>query len=532
MTTPHWWQTSVIYQIYPRSFNDSNHDGVGDLNGIIAKMDYLQDLGIKAIWISPFYPSPMKDFGYDVADYCDVEPIFGDLATFDRLVASAHAHGIKVIIDWVPNHTSDQHPWFLESRSSKDNPKRNWYIWKDAKPDGTPPNNWGSVFGGSGWEWDEHTQQYYFHQFVPEQPDLNWRNPEVKEAMFETLRFWLRRGIDGFRMDVVGMIIKHPDMPDQPLAEGGDPHDLLNAHHHQQHIYDQDYEGIHDMMREIRLVVQAFGEDKVTIGEIWNPLPSWQKYYGTPEVPGLHMPFNFRLLEGTPWTADNVRQEVRQTEQAVPPHGFPNYVLNNHDRPRFASRVSVAQARNAAIFLMTVRGTPTIYNGEELGMVDGVILPHQVRDPQGIVRGIELTRDVCRTPMPWDNSAYAGFSSVEPWLPVNADYLTVNVASESQDKHSILNLYKSLMALRNASNALTIGSYQELSAPSGVFAYERRHSDERYIIALNFTNKPITFKIPAHGHIVVDSGLKRKSEPVPHDLELWGDEGVVIRVQA
>lgn len=523
-----WWQTGVVYQIYPRSFMDANGDGVGDLEGIIQRLDYLVTLGIDCIWLSPFFKSPMKDFGYDVADYCDVDPLFGDLATFDRLVTEAHARGLKLIIDWVPNHTSDQHAWFVESRASKDSPKRNWYIWKPAKPDGSLPNNWGSMFGGSAWEYDAHTDEYYFHQFVKEQPDLNWRNPEVVNAMLDVLRFWLARGVDGFRMDVVNMIAKHPDMPDQPPIPNAQVRGEGDIYSTQEHPYDQDYDGVHDLMRLIRGVLDDYG-DTVAVGEIWLPLERWKLYYGTPDAPELHLPFNFRLID-TAWNAEAIRREVELIEAAVPAHGFPNYVLNNHDRPRFASRVSEPQARIAAMLLLSLRGTPTLYMGEELGMLDGVIKPEEMQDPQGINLGVEHTRDVCRTPMQWDASPYAGFSTVPTWLPVNPDYPTRNVQAQLADPHSMLALYRALLALRKRTLALTVGTYQSLPSPEGVFAYLREHEGARYLVVLNFTSKPVSFSYDAEGEIVLDSGLKRVGEAFPRMLELWGDEGVMIRI--
>lgn len=521
-----WWQTGVVYQIYPRSFMDTNGDGVGDIAGIIEKLDYLVQLGVDCIWLSPFYPSPMKDFGYDVADYCDVDPLFGDLETMGKLIQEAHQKGLRIIIDWVPNHTSDQHAWFIESRSSKDNPKRDWYIWKPAKPDGSLPNNWGSMFGGAAWRLDPQTNEYHFHQFVPEQPDLNWRNPEVEHAMLDVLRFWLSRGVDGFRMDVINLIIKHPDMPDQPLVPNAKVRGEGDIYSTQEHPYDQDYDGIHDMMLKIRGVLDEFG-DTVAVGEIWLPLDPWKLYYGTPEAPELHLPFNFRLMD-TAWTAEAVRKEIELLETTVPPHGFPNYVLNNHDRARFASRVSTKQARIAGMLLLTLRGTPTLYMGEELGMVNGDIKPEQMQDPQGINLGVAHTRDVCRTPFQWDDSPYAGFSKVDTWLPVNSDYKTRNAKAQFSDPHSMLSLYRAMLSLRKSTPALTMGAYESVPAPEGVFAYLRIHENTRYLMVLNFTSKPVSFECDAKGEIVCDTGLKRLGENFPKVLELWGDEGVII----
>lgn len=534
-----WWKRGIVYQIYPRSFNDSNDDGIGDLQGIIDKLDYLNDgtpnsLGIDAIWISPFFRSPMADFGYDVADYVDIDPMFGDLKTFDKLIEEAHKRNIKIIVDYVPNHSSDQHEWFKESRSSRDNPKRDWYIWRDAQPDGSLPNNWGSVFGGPAWEWDEHTQQYYFHQFVPEQPDLNWRNPEVQEAMLDVLRFWMNRGVDGFRMDVVYMIWKHPDMPDQPFVEGwgrGDD-DIYGK---QQHIYDQDYDGIHDMIKRIRGVIDEFPE-RVMIGEIWLPLEERMAYHGENQDE-FHMPFNFDfispgdVLSRTGWQAETYRSMVEGYEAALPDGGWPNYVMGNHDIERMVSRLgSEARARIGAMLLLTLRGTPTLYHGDEIGMVNGDIQPEQVQDPQGINLGIEHTRDVTRTPVQWDDSAYAGFSTVEPWLPVNADYSTRNVAAQENDPTSFLALYRQLIWYRKSHESLAIGDYQTYAdAPDGVYAYYRTQDDERHLIVLNFTEDAQNITLPSAGKIVVSTFLDR-TDDVRGTLNLRPNEGLLIHL--
>lgn len=532
--TYRWWERGIIYQIYPRSYKDSNQDGIGDLKGIIEKLDYLQALGVTAIWISPIYPSPMADFGYDVADYCDIHPMFGDLATFDQLVAEAHQHDLKVILDWVPNHTSSEHPWFLESRSSRDNPKRDWYIWKDAKPDGSRPNNWGSNFGGPAWTWDEKTGQYYFHQFDPGQPDLNWRNPEVRAAMMDTLRFWMRRGVDGFRMDVIWMVWKHPEMPDQPWIPGATGRGPNDIHGKQEQIYAWDYEGIHGVMREIRATLDEF-DDRFSIGEIYMPLDKRMKYYGQGDE--LHMPFNFGLIadgsftDTSAWNARNIRRIVDEYEAALPDFGWPNWVLGNHDQPRLASRLgSQAKARTAAILLLTLRGTPTIYMGEEIGMENGIIREDQIQDPQGKILGVEYTRDVCRTPMQWDTSPYAGFGQVEPWLPVHPDYSVRNVTAQSTDSQSMLQLYQALIRVRQASSALTTGRYTPLDAPEDVYAYLREDAHEAYFVALNFGAEAQQIQMPRPGTLLISSNLDR-SGLVEGEITLYGDEGLLIRLR-
>ncbi|MBN1811642.1 MAG: DUF3459 domain-containing protein [Anaerolineae bacterium] len=542
MTNTHklaWWQRGVVYQIYPRSFQDTTGNGVGDLAGVIRRLDYLVDLGIDAVWLSPFYPSPMADFGYDVADYCDVEPLFGNLATFDRLVAGAHARGIRIVVDWVPNHSSDQHPWFVESRSSRDNPKRDWYIWRDPKPDGSPPNNWGSYFGGPAWTFDETTGQYYLHQFVKEQPELNWRNPQVKAAMLDTLRFWLDRRVDGFRMDVIGLLIKDADLRDNPPNPDANPNLPPNdIFERQLHVYNHDRDEVHAVIREIRQVLDEY-ESRCSIGELGGPLDRWICYYGdgsagSPTGDELHLPFNFRLM-WQPWQARAMHRSVDEMEAALPDFAWPNYVLGNHDGDRLATRFGgQAQARAAAMMLLTLRGTPTVYYGEELGMENGVIPSEKVRDPQGINLGIERTRDVCRTPMQWDASPNAGFcpAGVEPWLPVSADYTTRNVAVQSADSTSMLTLYRRLLALRRASPAFYGGSYRPLDGvPGDCFVYLRQADGERRLTALNFAGAEQTISLPnlaGSAKVLLSTHLDREGTANLRSLKLRAHEGCIV----
>ncbi len=530
-----WWQRGVVYQIYPRSFMDSNNDGVGDLQGVIQKMDYLNDgtpnsLGIDAIWLSPFYPSPMADFGYDVADYCNVDPLFGDLATFDRLAAEAHKRGMKIIIDYVPNHTSDQHAWFLESRSSRDNPKRDWYIWRDAKPDGSLPNNWGSFFGGPAWTFDEKTGQYYMHQFVKEQPELNWRNPEVKAAMLDVLRFWMKRGVDGFRMDVVGLIIKDEHLRDNPLNPDADPNLLANEIKARQFsTYTEDQEEVHDFIKDIRKTLDEF-EDRCGIGELWGSMDRWVRYYGE-NSDELHLPFNFRMM-WTPFTASAMRATVELMESSLPHFAWPNYVLGNHDQARLATRFGgQAQARLAAAMLLTVRGTPTLYNGDEIGLENGKIPPEKIQDPQGINLGAERSRDVARTPVQWDSSAYAGFSQVEPWLPVQEDYPTRNVAIEAQQPDSMLNFYKKMLWLRKGSLALSGGSYRGIDVSAeDCYVFLREAGSERKLVVLNFANEDrgVSIHEANAGNVVLSTHLDRQGHENLDALVLRPYEALVI----
>jgi alpha-glucosidase len=396
-----WWKTAVIYQIYPRSFQDSNGDGIGDLNGIRRGLAYLSALGVDAIWISPFYPSPMADFGYDVADYCDVDPLFGTLPDCQRLIAKAHALGLKVILDFVPNHTSDQHPWFIESRSSRQSPKRDWYIWRNARPGGGPPNNWVSHFGGSAWEWDEASGQYYYHAYLKEQPDLNWRNPEVRSAMYDVLRFWLELGVDGFRVDVIWHLMKDAEfrdnLPNLDYRQGRPEIDRWLP------IHSADQSQVHEVIEEMRAVIDAYPH-RVLIGEIYLPLDRLMQYYGR-DLKGAHLPFNFQLLQA-PWKADAIARLVEDYEAALPDGAWPNWVLGNHDRPRIATRVGPEQAKVAAVLLLTLRGTPTLYYGDEIGVADVPIPPDQIRDPWALREpGIGAGRDAVRTPMQWGSFA-------------------------------------------------------------------------------------------------------------------------------
>lgn len=484
-----WWERGVVYQIYPRSFQDSDGDGVGDLAGIEARLDHLVNLGVDAVWLSPIFPSPMKDFGYDVADYCGVEPMFGDLGAFDRLLAAVHARGLKLILDFVPNHSSDQHPWFAECRSSRDNPKRDWYIWRDAKPDGSPPNNWISDFGGPAWEWDAATGQYYLHAFLKEQPDLNWRNPELRAAMLDVLRFWMNRGVDGFRIDVLWHIVKAEHFGDNPLNPDWTPERTERDKVFQLHSTDQPE--AHAISAEFRELAESYGADpengRVLIGEIFLPNDRHARWYGVPEKPQVHLPFNFQLIENG-WDACTLRRVIAEYEASLPDFGWPNWVIGSHDAPRIVARIGEEQARVAAMLLLTLRGTPTLYQGDELGIGDVLIPPERIRDPQHLRQPhLDIGRDRSRTPMPWDATPNAGFSSAEPWLPLNPDWRTRNVAAQDGDPASMLTLYRRLLALRRAEPALAIGAFELLDAPDGVLAYQRAHEGRTLRILLNLT---------------------------------------------
>ena len=517
-----WWERGVIYQVYPRSFQDSDGNGVGDLRGIEARLDYLVDLGIDAIWLSPIFPSPMADFGYDVADYTDVDPIFGTLDDFDRLLAAAHDRGLKLLLDFVPNHSSDQHPWFQESRASRDSAKRDWYIWRDPAPDGGPPNNWISDFGGSSWEWDEATGQYYLHAFLKEQPDLNWRNTEVRKAMTDVLRFWFDRGVDGFRIDVLWHAFKAEGLPDNPVnadyrPEMGEKLKVLQTHSSNQ-------PEVHDLAADFRALADEYGE-RLLVGEIVLPLEQLMTYYGQ-ERPEVHLPFNFQLVEA-PWNAAVLRKLIADYEAALPPGGWPNWVIASHDYPRIAAKLGEAQARVAAMLLLTLRGTPTLYQGDELGIGKVDIPSDKVRDPKELREpGIGLGRDPSRTPMAWDTSANAGFSSAEPWLPLHGDWRTRNVAAQADDPGSMRALYKDLLRLRRAEPALSIGSLELDRGTDHVLAYKRRHGASRIQILLNLSNGERRWPDALEPGTVLLSTLGSSTDTG----WLRPDEGVIIRL--
>jgi alpha-glucosidase len=546
-----WWRHGVIYQIYPRSFSDASGDGVGDLAGITARLDYLNDgtpdsLGVDAIWLSPFYPSPMKDFGYDVADYTGVDPLFGTLEDFDTLVTEAHARGIRVVVDLVPNHTSDQHPWFLESRSSLQSPKRDWYVWADSKPDGQPPNNWMSAFprAGRAWTFEEPTGQWYLHSFLPEQPDLNWWSPEVRAAMDEVMRFWLDRGVDGFRIDVAHRMAKDPQLRDNPLVAMGDEHDptgqarARRLAEMQLELYDEDWPEVHEILRRFRRTLDAY-DDRMAVGEVYVlDLRKLARYYGSGRDE-LHLAHNFVFLH-QPWKPEAFRSVVDEYTALLPADAWPAQFLGNHDHSRAASRYDEggngpARARVGAMMVLTLRGTPFLYYGEELGMLDGEIPPERVVDVDG--------RDPERTPMQWDASPGAGFSlpgggaaPPEPWLPVAASAERINVEVEREDPTSMLSLCRRLIWYRKGSEALRSGSYRSLpDVPESLYAFVREAPEERLLVVLNFGGAPVHW--PAGSELGDSARIELSTDPARQpgpvglpDLVIAGDEGVVLRL--
>jgi alpha-glucosidase len=528
VAAPEWWKTGVIYQVYPRSFMDASGDETGDLKGVTERLDYLEWLGMDAVWLSPIYPSPMADFGYDISDYTGVDPLFGTLEDFDGLLEAAHRRGMRVILDYVPNHTSDEHPWFVDSRSSPENPRRDWYIWRDPAPDGGPPNNWHSFFGGgSAWEWDEATGQYYLHLFDRKQPDLNWRNPAVREAMYDVMRFWFDRGVDGFRIDVLWVLIKDDlfrDNPPNPEWRQGDP-----PWRRQIETYSGDRPEVFDIVREMRAVADSYEGDRVLIGELYLPLERMISYYG-PDLDGVHLPFNFGLTVLPEWEPRAVRRLISDYEAALPEGAWPNWVLGNHDQPRIVGRLGEQRARLAQMLLLTLRGTPTCYYGDEIGMHDVEIPPSLVQDPQGR-RSSGYGRDPARTPMQWDTTPNAGFCppDVEPWLPVADDYAEVNVEAQRDDPRSMLSLFRHLVQLRREHPALTVGSYRTLEAgDAAVISYLREHEDRRILVALNFGDRDERLEVPAGAKLLCSTDPERLSVDESKVLKLGPYEGVVL----
>ncbi len=490
-----WWKHGVLYQIYPRSFYDSNGDGIGDLNGVIDKLDYIKSLGVEGIWFSPINNSPMFDFGYDISDYRGIDPVFGTMDSFDRLLEETHRRGMKIILDLVLNHTSHMHPWFVESQSSKDNSKRNWYIWHPGK-NGKVPNNWKSVFGGSAWEFDKNTGEYYLHSFLKEQPDVNWRNPELKKAVFNDIKFWLDKGVDGFRLDVANCFIKDKEFRNNPYFIGKTP----RPYDMQKHIYDKNRPEVHDIFfKDFRNLLDGYTE-RMSVGEIFIDDPEDHsqpaEYLGNGDNE-LHLAFDFSLLM-QPWNPQKIMKCLHDWYFPIPANGWPCQVMSNHDVPRAVSRFKKsseeetdARAKIAAVLLLTVKGTPFVYYGEEIGMRNGKILKNEIVDPVGLrywpfFRG----RDPERTPMQWNNKPHSGFTAGKPWLPVNRDFLIRNVNEQEKDPSSMLNFYRQLISLRQARKALYAGDWSGIDLHNKrIIAYERACEEERMLVILNFSSR-------------------------------------------
>jgi alpha-glucosidase len=562
-----WWQSAVFYQIYPRSFADGNGDGIGDFPGMTKKLDYLRDLGVDAVWLSPHFPSPQADCGYDISDYTGVAPEYGTLADFKDFLEAAHDRGIRVILDLVLNHSSDQHPWFVESRAGRDSPKRDWYIWRDGK-DGGPPNNWISIFGGSAWELDEATGQYYYHFFLKEQPDLNWRNPEVKRAMWDAVRFWLDMGVDGFRLDAIATVFEHPDLPDHTAqaspAELRRKFEAAQTDAERQQLYEEfgkvifyqvQQPGVHELMQELRALLDTYPGDRVLVGE-----DEKVAYHGSGDDE-LHLVFNFPLMRVRRLTPAHIRANQALRLAELPPGAWPCNTLGNHDSPRMWSRYGdgahdAALARLHLALMLTLKGTPFLYNGEEIGMADLELTDlSQVRDTtalsqyralveepgmtteQALRVVLDATRDRCRSPMQWANTPNAGFSppGVATWLPVHPNYMQgVNVAAQETDPTSLLSFYRWLLALRRATPALVAGEYTALHEDAqDCLAFTRATDEQTVLVALNFSERPQTLAFAperSQARVLFSSAARPSASGSPAELELAPFEVYVAEI--
>ena len=524
MSAGEWWREGVIYQVYPRSFQDSNGDGIGDLRGVIDRLDYLQWLGVDAIWLNPITVSPDADVGYDVADYCGVQPVFGDLATADALITEAAKRDIKIVLDIVPNHSSDRHPWFIDARSSRAAAHRDWYVWADRKPDGSPPNNWLSAFGGPAWTLDAPTGQYYLHNFLPEQPDLNWWNPAVRDAFDKIYRFWFDRGVAGFRIDVAQGIVKDRELRDNPPATADDaPQVQLYG---QRAIYNMERPEVHDVLRRWRSLANGYSPPRVLIGETYVlDIRSMGRFYGQGDQ--LHLAFNFSYVH-VPFEATALARVVAESEAIIPAGGWPVWTVSNHDVPRVMSRWAGGDERKlrlALLSLLTLRGTPVLYYGDEIGMPNTPLRKSDLQDPLGkrywpAPRG----RDPERTPMHWADAPGGGFtkSGARPWLPLG-DVASRNVEDQRRDRSSTLNFVRDLIAARRVRPELRSGSYMALSSATGVWAWQRGRDTS---IALNLSDERAS--VPAiRGTVLISTTRSRDGDRVDGEITLDPWEGAI-----
>jgi len=518
-----WWAGAVIYQVYPRSFADANGDGIGDLRGLLGRLDHLAgtdaSLGVDAVWLSPIFPSPQADFGYDISDFTDVAAEFGTLADLDRLVDACHARGLRLMLDLVPCHTSIEHPWFAESRSSRGSAKRDWYTWADPGPDGGPPSNWRSLFGGSAWQLDPSTGQFYLHSFYPEQPDLNWRNPAVAEAIGDAMRFWFERGVDGFRVDAITHALKDPQLRDNPPAGPGTPPFPPDRTGHEQ-LRTDDQPEMPDVIRSLRRVADEY-PGRLLLGEAYLPVERLARYIDPED--GFQRAFDFELSM-IDWNAEALRRTIERAEQFTPPGVEPTWALSNHDLSRHGTRFGERRSRLAGLLLLSMRGTICLYAGEEIGMLDAAALDSPAQDRFG--------RDLQRTPMQWDASPHGGFSDGQPWLPL-VDSATRNVADQSGNPDSILNLYRRLLALRRGSAALRFGSLQLLTGlPADALGWTRADEGERVLLVANMGDSPVwadLSSLAAYGEVLVSIG-SREGRVGLGDLRLEALEGLLLRL--
>ncbi|SHH13718.1 alpha-glucosidase [Marivita hallyeonensis] len=497
-----WWRGAVIYQIYPRSYQDSNGDGIGDLLGIANRLPHVASLGVDAIWISPFFTSPMKDFGYDVSNYCDVDPMFGSLADFDHLVQIAHQHGMRVMIDLVLSHTSDQHPWFKESRSSRDNARANWYVWADPKPDGTPPNNWLSIFGGSAWQWDGRREQYYLHNFLTSQPDLNFHEPAVQDALLDVARFWLDRGVDGFRLDTINFYVHDKELRDNPPLPPEKRNSTIapsvNPYNHQDHLYSKNQPENLDFLRKLRAEMEPYGAAAVgEVGDAQRGLEIMGEYTKGDDL--MQMCYAFEFLSGTRPTADYIVQVMDRVDN-VAADGWACWAFSNHDVQRHATRWSLDHSaqRLMTTLMMCLRGSACIYQGEELGLTEADVAFEDLQDPYGIEFWPEYKgRDGCRTPMVWEHSNQnGGFTTGMPWLPVSHEHLQRSVAHQEEDPSAILHHYRRAIGFRHAHRALSKGSHDKVKATGTVIHFTRTYENETIFCAFNISDDPAVIDMP------------------------------------
>jgi alpha-glucosidase len=521
-----WWRSAVVYEIAPISFQDTDGDGKGDLKGIASRIEYVKWLGVDAVWLTPFFPSPMLDFGYDISDYCAVDPAFGTLDDFDALLENLHRHDIKLLLDYVPNHTSDRHEWFVDSRSSRTSAKRDWYVWAEPAETGGPPNNWLSRFGGSAWRFDDATGQYYYHSFLTGQPDLNWRNPEVRSAMSDVLRFWMRRGVDGFRVDASAVLIEDALLRDDPVDPEAD--DSKPPPQRLKRIFSDDRPESMSCIEHLRQVIDEF-DSRVLCGEVQGKIDRIGHFYGN-DQPRLHLPLNFCLLD-SPWDALSLQATIDAYLNAIPDHAWPDWVIGGHDKHRIAAKTGQAQARILAMLVLTLKGTPFFFAGDELGMERPEIPKEAVQDPfEKLVPGYGLNRDPERVPMPWDETENRGFTTGKSWLPMTG-IKTGSVSELQKDETSILQLYKQLLALRKATPALHSGDYAPLRSRNGVLCFQRLTRDEKFTIALNLTHDARRLDGVGEGSIVLSTRLDRRDVPLSRQQLLRPDEGIVIRMR-
>jgi alpha-glucosidase len=518
-----WWRRAVIYEIALISFQDSNGDGKGDLAGLLRRVDYLKWLGIDAVWLTPIYRSPRRDFGYDISDFCAIDPAFGTMEDFDQLLGTLHDAGLRLILDLVPNHTSDEHPWFRESSASRSNDKSDWYLWAEPGGDGGPPNNWLSRFGGSAWEWSESRQQYYYHSFLREQPDLNWRNSAVQAAMSTVMRFWLTKGVDGFRMDASAVLIKDAMLRDNP--PNPDANDKMPPPQRFTPVFTDDRPEAMECIELMRKVLDEFPR-RLLCGEVQGKADRIGHFYEA-ERPRLHLPLNFALLDAQ-WNALSLQAAIDTYFKALPDHAWPDWVIGGHDKQRVASRIGAAQARVLAMLLMTIRGTPFFYMGDELGKPRAPVPRERVDDPfERLVPGFGLGRDPERTPMRWDDGEAGGFTAGAPWLPM-LDDPSCNMLRQQNEPRSMLQLYRQLIALRRRYPCLAEGEYEPVRARNGILAYRRSLGETRMLIGLNTADEPRRWNCGVRGSRLISTYLDRPAEPVDPSILLRANEGVVV----